>query len=268
MGAALRPGPQLLGLGGKGGKGHAGASGQHGAPGGGDAGGGGPAAPGLQLVGGGGFSKGPPRQFGDQDLPWLKQLAATFKELGDKQQFEHAFEAARVQLDKAVQAAERIEQSLAEAKGKAVLAHTEYKRREAEYHDTVRALQQVLPAGPGAVPDSKGRPLLDLNALLDGADVELDDRGAFGIDDEGFVLSSSERAELDRRRAELLGIFRGATKAAFGQAKGKAASLVEEHKEFNRRMPDSKRRGQQQVRVLLKCRPRLWRRETACRTMI
>eukprot|EP00959_Pyramimonas_sp_CCMP1952_P292971 6127328-Pyramimonas_sp.AAC.1 len=60
-----------------------------------------------------------------------------------------------IQLDKAVQAAGRIEQSLAEAKGKAVLAHTEYKRKESEYHDTDRALQQVLPAAPGAAQDSK-----------------------------------------------------------------------------------------------------------------
>ncbi|CAK0879238.1 unnamed protein product, partial [Prorocentrum cordatum] len=175
------------------------------------------AAPvGLQLAASGwtgGAQQQGALEYGASDLPKLRELVRTFASLGDKRQEQHyrrlveqleaaarppapptvgaakhALGQARVQLDRAVAAAE-LEQQLDAAKHDAIEAHANFTECERKYQEAVKALQ-----------------------------------------------AEGEKQELEARKAQVLQIFREAAKTAFGSAKEKAATLVDEQKAFTKRM--------------------------------
>eukprot|EP00959_Pyramimonas_sp_CCMP1952_P025509 535010-Pyramimonas_sp.AAC.1 len=110
---------------------------------------------------------------------------------------------AKQQLDKRVKSADSLRDQYVQAQKQAVLALQDYELCQAKYHGAVT----LLAAGvPQARPEPQGpvRHGLHLSKLLDGEGFEVfEDDGLFGLEAEGIEISSSEREEVEKRKAEV-----------------------------------------------------------------
>ena len=148
---------------------------------------------------------------------------------------QHACSQAKSALEKAVKHAEHMVAQADNAKAKAVEAMAHYKQLQAQYSEAVRTLAEGAGvAGAGTSQPEATKPCINLTALLNGGDIDLDDEGLFGFSAEGIEVSPEQSDQLKQRKLQLLAIFRDAATNALSSVREQAAAVVEDQKAFKR----------------------------------
>ena len=144
-------------------------------------------------------------------------------------------------LSKAIQKYERLDKLLETAHNDVTTLEEDLDVARARYQAAVRRLHSSVvaptsePKHAVAEPDA-GPPRINLERLLEGDELLLDDGNLFGIEDLGEEVSETDRQEARQRKQALEELFKKAATEAFGPLRAKAAEIRAEQQQQKKRL--------------------------------